>query len=372
MFKKHYLLSIILITFLSACVNRPDDDSLIASPENLSLALEQVIDNVVLVAVDDFFDSANDLNNSAGDFCTFPTEENLSTVQQQWRHIFEQWYRLSNYNFGPLDDDLVFPTYTFIDSLRLRGKDYTETIRTEISNDIASSDILDADYFSRKTFNKVGLLALESSLFETASAEHSQIAADIVAEYQFAPRKCEILMGLANQIVVRAQTIQAGWNVSYKDSTESYRTIFLNDQLDDGTEPLTQLIISIQEWLDYLQKRQVVITAAQLSAHAWLSIEVSINELELLLDASWADEADSEAADNDEQASISFFALMEAAGYQNAVDTVKENIAAIQQNIEDRDTSMLEISLGKLDGNFKREIPDSLDIELGINFSDGD
>jgi hypothetical protein len=33
---------------------------------------------------------------------------------------------------------------------------------------------------------------------------------------------------------------------------------------------------------------------------------------------------------------------------------------------------MLEISLGYLDGNFKREIPDSLELDLGINFSDGD
>ena len=111
--------------------------------------------------------------------------------------LFSQWYRLSIYNFGPLDDDLIFPAYTFIDSLRLRGTDYTGTVRSEITADISGDFSLDDDYYALKTFNKVGLLALESVIFETASSEHSQVSENIIAEYQDQSRKCDVLKGLA-------------------------------------------------------------------------------------------------------------------------------------------------------------------------------
>jgi hypothetical protein len=63
---------------------------------------------------------------------------------------------------------------------------------------------------------------------------------------------------------------------------------------------------------------------------------------------------------------------MASTGSQNAVAAVEDSIVQVRQAIANRDIDMLEISLGFLDGNYKREIPDSLELDLGINFSDGD
>jgi predicted lipoprotein len=358
MFTKQFIVSMLIVILASGCVDKKKGDEP-ASIGNLSVALQQVVDNAVLPAVDQFLVEANAFDSAADDFCSLLDETSLLALQQQWAALFEQWYRLSIYNFGPLDDDIVFPTYTFIDSLRLRGTDYTGTVRSEITANIGGDQALDEPYFSNKTFNRVGLLALESAVFETASGEHSQLVTNIIAEYQATPRKCEVLAGLSEQIVKHARYVEDGWLVAHKNSTEPYRTLFLDNQLDDGTEPLVQLITSVQEFLDYLQKRNVVITAAQLSARSWQAIAATIDEVELLLEGS-------------EQTTDSLFGIMILTGNQNAVDSVEATIANIRQSISDRDAAMLEITLGQLDGHFKREIPDGLDVILGINFTDGD
>ena len=44
----------------------------------------------------------------------------------------------------------------------------------------------------------------------------------------------------------------------------------------------------------------------------------------------------------------------------------------MRQATADQNEEMLEITLGFLAGNFKREIPDGLNVVLGINFGDRD
>ena len=354
----------LLLLLLAGCVNKdigtePED----SFADELAIALEQAVDHSVLAAVEAFALEAAVLSDISEDYCGLLNESNLSVLQQQWRSLFSQWYKLSIYNFGPLNDDIVFPPYTFIDSLRLRGSNYLETVRSDIAADITGVDTLDDDYFAAKTFNKVGLLALESAIFETSTAEYSQAGADIIAEYQLQPRKCEVLRGLAAKIVERADYVQAGWLLAHKNSNNPYRTLFLNNQLDDSSKPMTQLVVAVQEFLDYLQARDVVNTAAVVSGYAWEAIAATIDEVESLLQGQ---------AQGSDETSSSLFDLMIASGNQNAVDSVKGSIAQVRSAIISEDAAMLEIALGYLDGNFKREIPDSLEVELGINFSDGD
>ncbi len=359
------LLSLLGATVLLAgCVS--DDKGSDPEPElpvnpvvSLQSAIDQAVDYVIVPSVQRFLADTEALDAAATTFCDSPDEESLSAMQDDWRTAFVQWFRLSLYNFGPLNDDIVFPQYTFIDSLRLRGTDYLETVRSEIAADITGSDSLDDAYFGNKTFQRVGLLALESAVFETSTPEHSTTPADVIADYLFQPRKCEMLQGLSGELVQRARYVEQGWLVEHIDSDLSYRLLFLDGQLDDGTEPLSQILISNQEFLDYLQARRVVVTAAQISMHAWEAITAAIDEVELLLNGN-------------ENTTDSLFDVMEATGNQNAVAAVEDSIAQIRQALADRDVDMLEISLGYLDGNFKREIPDSLELDLGINFSDGD
>jgi len=334
-----------------------------SDPEPVDVTEDSLItaiaDEAILPAVTGFSSSAQALQSVAESFCNGVSAQGLGNLQGEWRDVLERWYRLSLYNFGPLNNDIVFPPYTFVDGLRLRGTDYTETIRSEISNDITGDQQLTDDYFAAKTFQRVGLLALESAIFETSTPEHSRATADILAEYEFQPRKCEVLLGLSRQIATRARSFSDQWTVGSAESEEAFREVFVADRLEDGTESLTQVLLSAQEFLDYIQARRVALVAAQISMHSWQSIAATIDEVELLLRGRAI-------------GSQSLFSAMEAAGGQNAISTVESSIEQVRMAITQRDSEMLEITLGFLDGNFKREIPDTLDVVLGISFSDGD
>ncbi|PCJ14377.1 MAG: hypothetical protein COB04_15310 [Gammaproteobacteria bacterium] len=363
-FNRRIALFLFLSTgLLGACGGERENDPVSLTQDNLSVALQEVVDLSVIPAVDKFAAQSIQLDDSVDLFCLAPTIRQLSNVQADWITLYGDWFRLANYNFGPLDDDLIFPAFTFIDSLRLRGTDYLQTVRSEIGLDIAGSQTLNSIYFANKTFQNVGLLALESALFETSVTEsgtqHSSLGSDIVSEFQTSTRKCKIISGLSEQLVRHGNAIQNGWRVAFKDTGVNYRTLFLSAQLEDGTEPLTLLLTMIQDHLDYLQKRNVAIVSAPFSGQAWQGIALSIDEIEQFLDGT-------------DQTTISLFSLLDSAGLDTAVLQIKANINEIRQRIDERDPDMLNIALGKLDGNFKREIPDGLDVELGVNFSDGD
>ena len=261
--------------------------------------------------------------------------------------------------FGPLSDNIVTPQFIFIDGLRLRGTDYTNTVRDEIGADIARTNALDRAYFDAKTFQRVGLLALEVALFETATGERSPELTNIEAEFAATPRKCGVLTGLAQSLSGRAQYVQDGWLLRHRNAEKPYRDLFLAGQLDDGREPLAQLIIGAQAHLEYLQSRRVALVGAQRSGHVWKALGAAIDSLEALLAGT-------------KDTTVSLFDVMKKRGEGAVVDKVGETIAAIRAAIERQDPAMLEIRLGQLDGNFKREIADGLGVKLGITFADGD
>lgn len=343
---------------LAGCVGKDRGEAPIDASD-INVALEQSVDQTVISTAQSFLLEATTFKQDADDFCENTGDEKLARLQVSWRNLFEQWYPLLVFNFGPLNDNIIFPAYTFIDSLRLRGTNYLSTVRGEISEDLASSETLDDQYFISKTFQNVGLLALEAAVFETSTADHATAIDHILAEYQSQPRKCDLLTGLAGQIEHWANYVDQGWLSEFLDTGEPYRDVFLSGDLDDGSESITQLLVSVQEFLDYLQARSVVTVAAPLAGNTWQAIAAAIDVIEQLMAGT-------------EQTTVSLFDVMVATGNQNAVDTVQGNITQIRTAIDNRDADMLEITLGFLDGNFKREIPDSLDVELGINFTDGD
>jgi hypothetical protein len=137
------------------------------------------------------------------------------------------------------------------------------------------------------------------------------------------------------------------------------------------------LLASIQDYLDHLKSRNVVNTTATVSQTAWSNISSSISEIESLLENQTDSQPSSDDNDNDNDndnsnSTLSILAFMSAAGSDNAVALVRKHISDAHAAIAAQDSNMLDLALGNLDGNFKREIPDSLDIELGLNFNDGD
>lgn len=343
--------------WLAGCDGTRPNDVASLTQESLDLAIEQVVDNTIIPATNDFLSASQDLSGSLEEFCAAPDRAGLETLQERWKTLATNWYGVLPFNFGPVNDDVVFPAYLYIDSYRLRGTNYTETVRTEIDNLLASSDELNTSYFEGKTFQYVGLLALEVALFETAASQNSNLDA-VVAEFVSTPRKCELASGLAGLMEEKAQYIVDGWNTSYLEGESSYRTLFLAGDLD-GSTPLVVLITSVQEYLDYLDARDTVNNVAQLSANNWAQMSKGIDVIEELLEGTDA-------------STVSLLGLMDNSGNGTNADTVRANIAAAREAIADQDSVSFNSMAAALDGNCKREIPDSLDVSLGINFTDGD
>jgi predicted lipoprotein len=343
---------------LSGCdASRPNDEAALTQG-SLDLAIEQVIDNTLIPAVSTFASAATTFNSQLADFCAAPDASSLAATQTAWKNLANRWYQVLPFNFGPVNDDLVFPAYLYVDSYRLRGTSYIETVRTEVDNLLVSDDTLNADYFAGKTFQYVGLLALEVTLFETAGSQSADSNA-VLAEFVEQPRKCEIASGLAGLMQQKADYIEDGWLQAYSGSSEPYRSLFLAGETDDGSTPMVTLITAVQEYLDYLDQRDTVSNVATLSGNAWAEVSASVDVVEDLL----------EGADT---STVSLFSLMEASGNSSAVNTVRSNIALAREAISDQDAVTFNSAAATIDGNFKREIPDSLDVSLGINFTDGD
>ena len=352
------VITILLLGIFAGCSGERENDPVPVTVESLDVALQESVSQVILPTVDEFVVGSLALQIATESFCSNISSASLQIAQQQWIDVSNSWFKLAVYNIGPLNDDLVFPKYTFIDSLRLRGTNYLSTIRSEISKSLSNEAILNEAFFDSQTFQKTGLLLLEALLFETSSEQLSDLN-EITSEYQFNSRKCELLIGASAYLNRNALYVQNGWQTSYLQSANSFEYLLVNDLLEDDSDPLALIIVSVQGHLDYLQKRNVVTVSSSLAGTAWQQMSASIDEVEELLNGTT-------------DATTSYFRLMEFAGFDNSVSLVKENFQRIRQAIESQEVDLLASELGRLDGNFKREIPNALAVELSINFTDGD
>lgn len=349
---------------LAACGG--SSSSLTSYNSELNIAANEAIEQSIIPAATRFQQQVNNLDTQSESFCEAGNinEENLTLLQSQWNTSNQAWFELLPYRFGPLVNSELFPTYTFIDSYRLRGTNYTSTVRNKIDSLLAANDELTPVTFSNLSFQFVGLLALEVSIFEDAASQ-SQEKADIIAEYQANPRKCQLLTGFAKELLSRADTVLIGWNTNYRETGQGYQELLINNQLENllddesGESAIEKITISVQEFYDYLGQRDLTIDVAQLSGSIWQALGKSIAGTQELLTGT----------DNTE---ISFNDIMEVNRFGQTINLLQDNIQTFQTALEEENTVDMKASAKVLDGNFKREVPEALDVSLGLNFSDGD
>lgn len=346
------LLLTLLVGSTISCAKR-QNDPVKPTQANLDAAIEQVQVHHIAQVASDFYFYAGELAETSEEFCSAASEAQLTALQESWKRASETWFALANYKFGPLVQSVVFSVYTFVDSYRVRGTNYTESVRTELDQDLNGEFPLDEAYYQAKTFQFLGLLPLELLLFETVQDTDESVSA-ILSEFQQVPRKCQMLIGQAEHLLSIAQRIHSGWQENYLQSGVPYYA-YESESADRFAEILT----AVQEHLDYLHKRNVIDNVAVVSGHNWSSIEYSILDIQRLLEG-------------DAQSSMSLFGVMVGTGNSRAVEEVKENLNFALTSISEKDKVNLQLALTLLDGNFKRTIPDALEVNLGINFSDGD
>lgn len=344
---------------LTACGGDRQNDSLNTTEGGLQATLNYTVDNEVVPAFTSFQSQTANTLSTAEAFCSTTDEPHLTQLQQAWTNLSYQWNQTAFYNIGPLNDDLITPRINYIESMRQRGTDYTNTVRSEIETQVSGSAPLNEAYFDNLSFTKTGLLSLEVLIFEDSRSGHSQAPSDIVSDYQANNRKCDYLLGMAAFVNRMSTTLSEQWLQSYQSSGTPYATLLKTGKLDDDSEPIPSLLTTIQQHLDYIKRRKLQGTLdAQLSGVFYQNILQMLDGIEAFL--------------NRRGETPSFFEYMEAGGYTSAIETVKTNLAAAKQAAVDQDRSTLATYIGLLDGNFKREIPDSLAVSLSINFNDGD
>jgi len=342
---------------LSGCGGERQNDELLLTDSTLSTAVRQIVDYSVIPAVEGFETSVDTFSQYAEGFCASPDAAGLTQLQQQWTDVAASWYRLLPFLFGPLNDSLIVPDYLYVDSLRQRGNDYTETVRSEISSMVNGTDELTSAVFASLNFQKTGLLVLELLVYEDAS--RSTDSTNVLAGYVSKPRRCEVLSGHAERLALIADNANNEWQLDYQGTAESYRERFLRGDTDDGSAPLTVILTKVQDHLNYLKQRDVAVQAAAISHSPWTLMAATSDSVEAVIYGT-------------AESSVSLADLLIAAGEDASLATVDAHLGQFKEAISDQSTTDFYAASALLDGNFKREIPDGLAVTLGINFTDGD
>lgn len=347
--------SLILTLLLSSCGGERSNEALTVSTGSIKKAITEFTDQTLIPDIRDFQQQASLLNDQSAVFCDSDmSTTTLNELQQQWYVTTQAWYRILPYNFGPANDDILDPRYRYIDYFRERGRDRTGNVRTLFSEFLSSDSEFSSDF---TLAYEVGLMPLELALFENTSQSTEQ--ADILSEYVANSRKCTILTGLTQQLLNDANYLQQGWEEDHLQTGSAFRDLFVNNELTDGSEAIDTLLVATQEFLDYVPKRDVVTAAHTIAGGGWENASSSITAISQML----------KGGDN---TVVSLFSLMQAAGEEVAVNSVEGALLQARLHIGQQDATSFYADSATLDGYFKREIPDSLDVSLGLNFSDGD
>jgi predicted lipoprotein len=339
----------------------------------VDVAAIQMADNTIIPTVNNLQSQAQLLDNSAELFCAAgnTNEANLLSLQQQWKETNKAWYQVLPFKFGPveggLDINIVEPIYAYIDYFRFnKGNDQTLTVRNKIKEwvDGPTPTTITDSFIAQKSSSLVGFLPLEVTIFETTDTQ-SGVVSDVLNEFSTQARKCQVLTALSSQLLVKINEIQEGWVSNYAEKGKSFRDMLANDELkdadvnDSGDSAISKITVSVQDYFDYLKNRDVTESTSQISGSIWQSVEASILSVDEVL-----------AGTN--KSSVSLNAIMKNKGLTGTVAYLKENIATLRTAITAENSIDFKAAAGTLDGNFKRELPDALDVSLGFNFTDGD
>ena len=326
------------------------------TPDALDFAVQQSVEETIVPSIEAFAEQSRSLKGAVMDFCADPDLDGLAAAQRRWSDTARRWNRAVLYNFGPLNDDIFAPKIHYIESMRQRGIDYTAKVRHEIDQQLAAEAPLDPSHFASLRQNQTGLLPLEILLFESTAEGRPQAPEAILADYREHPRKCDYLVGIGNRLAEDAGYVARGWTTSYKDTGEPYRDLFVAGDLDRGATPLAVLFTSIQDHLDYLKRRKLEGTLdARLAGQFYANVEASLDEIDRLVSGEHG-----------------FLAEAEARGHDETAMAVRQALNAAKLAARNGDRTALTKRVDAVGTLFREDLPKALDVELGLNFSDGD
>ena len=301
------------------------------------------------------------LQGAVADLCVEPIDgPQVVRTQRAWIEAARAWAAVAPFFLGPLDDDLITPSILFIESRRQRGIDYTETVREAAEAALASMAPMDAAFFDALSFNEVGLLALEVLLFEaSAAAGRATEPAAIAADYVERPRRCLYLFGVAGRLASRAVRVRDEWTVAFGAEGTPFAAQLASGELEDGSSSEAALLVALFEHLDYERRRKIEgVSDAQLSGEFFALQSAMLDSLRATL-----------AGPGD---AYGFLDELADRGEVATRERLLDGFEAASAAIEAEDEAGLGEAYQRLEDRIRSELPPALDVELGLNFSDGD
>ncbi|MEM1023008.1 MAG: imelysin family protein [Myxococcota bacterium] len=359
---KHLRFSIasFLLTMSLACGSETET---LPPPADLQPALEAVVDGTIVPAFSNFAESVGLLEGAITNFCSDPSEASLGLAQQQWRATAEVWNAAALYNIGPLDDDVIVPSILFVESMRQRGSDFTNTVQDAIERDLGSDATLDGSFFDNLIFREVGLLALEILLFQDTAEEPSTDPVDVVADFTARGRKCAYAEGMADLLRRRAERVESGWTTAFLDTGRPFRDLLLEGELEDGSDPIVETLVAVIRHVEYLRRRKLqALPDAQLAGSFYDNIQVGVAAVRSFLDADTSMTATTDT----------FYDAMRANDRAEAIDVVNGILAEADAAALAADQSRSAAAFLALETALRRDVPIALRIDIGLTFTDGD
>ena len=246
---------------------------------------------------------------------------------------------------------------------------FLDNSNSEINTLIDASGTISETGLSNSRPKELGLLTLETALFETLAGD-STTASNIVIDFNNETEKCDLIQAIGYELNTRTTTIQNQWKVDYRNTGISYQTLFSQNTLEEyfssfdddgkGTPASEAVVVSIQEFLDFIGNADIINELNRYGNDTiWSALAKSVDSIEKILDQSDTTE-------------LSIYAVMKNNGYEQDVETIKTNIIDLKDKITNKNITDFEAAAKALDGNFKTSVINGLNINKGLTFADGD
>jgi len=327
-------------------------------------ALESTLRHVVQPAFVNFHAKAEVFAQVTDQFVQQTHAENLENMRNAWKALSLAWNQVRLYRFGALVGKQLTPVAYYFDSSLLKGKNFSESIHQDIRGHLKHAET-DVDKLvqalGQKNFKVQGLKALEILLFDEAYP---------LSVYQSKPSLKIYLQAHAQVLKQRTQALSAQWQ------DEEYMTLLLNEA--ENTE--TKFFNALWDSLTFTRKYRVKKLFTQnkvfpMRAESWRS-QFSKQNLSAWIQAfKQSFQCDSE---------VGYCTLLKASGYvtdaffmqqvaqaQAAIDAVPSPLEnSLLTDVEK--IKKIKSHLNKVMETYARDVMDTLEVDLGFNFNDGD
>lgn len=160
--------------------------------------LQNVADNLIVPAYDDFYNQTNVLKSKVYLFTEAPNKQTLADVQSAWKESIKSWKQAELYNFGPIEEKALVTSIDRRPASEAGIEDAIEKL-TEVEN-----------YLLRIGSNRKGLPAMEYLLFH----EEPEV---VINRFGDTKRK-KYLQLLAESLFEHSQYIVEEWKGGYRNS----------------------------------------------------------------------------------------------------------------------------------------------------------